>query len=118
MYWTALDLINAFYQIQVYLSHIPKLTFTTDNRHFEFIVMSFDVKNALTTFQYLMYHVLDEFYRKFVYVYLDDIIIFFRSLEEHINYLCLVLTKIKKANLKIKLSKCQWIKTSFRYLSY
>ena len=80
--------------------------------------MHFGVKNALTTFQYLMYRILGEFYGKFVYVYLDDIIIFFRSLEEHVDHLRQVLTKIRETNLKIKPSKCQWIKTTLRYFGY
>ena len=105
LYWTALDLANAFYQIQVYGDHIPKLAFSTDDGHFEFTVMPFGVKNAPATFQYLMYRVLGEFYEKFVYVYLDDIIIFSRSLEEHVDHLRQVLTKIREANLKIKPSK-------------
>ena len=117
-YWTALDLANAFYQIQVHDKHIPKLAFSTDDGHFEFTVMPFGVKNAPATFQYLMYRVLGEFYGKFVYVYLDDIIIFSRSLEEHVDHLRQVLTKIREANLKIKPSKCQWIKTTLRYLGY
>ena len=80
--------------------------------------MPFSVKNAPATFQYLMYCVLGEFYEKFVYVYLDDIIIFSRSLEEHVDHLRQVLTKIREANLKIKLSKYQWIKTTLKYLGY
>src|SRR5688572_22289622 len=92
MYWTALNLANAFYQIQVAPEHIHKLTFSTDDGKFEFTVMPFGIKNAPVTFQYLMYHVLGEYYRKFVYVYLDNIIIFSRSLEEYIEHLRLVLT--------------------------
>ena len=106
-YWTVLDLANAFYQIQVYDKHIPKLAFSTDDGHFKFTVMPFGVKNAPATFQYLMYHVLGEFYEKFVYVYLDNIIIFSRSLEEHVDHLIQVLIKIREANLKIKPSKYQ-----------
>ena len=75
--------------------------------YFKFTVMPFSIKKALTTFQYLMYCILDEFYKKFVYVYLNNIIIFFRMLKEHIDHLWQVLTKIRKANLKIKPSKCQ-----------
>src|SRR5688572_22586121 len=90
MYWTALDLANAFYQIQVAPEHIHKLAFSTDDGKFEFTVMPFSIKNAPDTFQYLMYHVLGEYYGKFVYVYLDNIIIFSKSLEEHIEHLRLV----------------------------
>ena len=80
--------------------------------------MSFGIKNVPATFQYLIYRVLGEFYGKFVYIYLDDIIIFSRMLKKHTDHFWQVLTKIRKANLKIKPNKCQWIKITLKYLEY
>ena len=106
-YWTTLDLANAFYQIQVHPDYTHKLAFTTGDVLYEFLVMPFGIKNAPATFQYLMYLVLGKFYGKFVFVYLDDIIIYLKTKEEHMQHLHEVLTEIRKAGLKIKPAKCQ-----------
>ena len=65
-----------------------------------------------------MYLVLGKFYGKFVFVYLDNIIIYSKSKEEHVQHLHEVLTELRKAGLKIKPAKCQWFKTKLRYLGY
>src|SRR5688572_15449450 len=76
------------------------------------------VKNVPATFQYLMYLVLGAYYHKFVFVYLDDIIIFSKTLEEHIQHVRLVFQALRKAGIKIKPSKCQGFQTSLKYLEY
>ena len=69
--------------------------------------MPFGLNNAPVTFQRLMDSVLKEYLYKFTIVYLDDIIIFSKTKEEHIRHVKQVLHKIKQANLKLKPSKCQ-----------
>ena len=65
-----------------------------------------------------MYLVLEKFYEKFVFVYFDNIIIYSKTREEYIQHLQMVLTEIRKAELKIKPAKCQWFKTELKYLGY
>src|SRR5688572_27563062 len=89
-----------------------------DDCSYKFLVMLFGVKNAPATFQYLMYLVLGDYYHKFVFVYLNDIIIFSKTLEKHIQHVRLVFQALRKADLKIKPSKCQGFQTSLKYLGY
>ena len=69
--------------------------------------MPFGLNNAPATFQKLMNRVLRPYLRKFAVVYLDDIIIFSKNLEDHVQYVKMVLDKIREARLKLKPSKCQ-----------
>ena len=69
--------------------------------------MPFGLNNTLTTFQRLMNKVLRQYIRKFVQVYLDDVIIYSNNLTEHKRHIKAVLEKIREANLKLKPSKCQ-----------
>ena len=69
--------------------------------------MPFGLNNASATFQRLMNKVLRQYIGKFVQVYLDNVIIYSNNLDEHRRHIKAVLEKIRKANLKLKLSKCQ-----------
>ncbi len=69
--------------------------------------MPFGLCNAPATFQRLMNKVLRKYLRKFVEVYLNDVIIHSRTREEHIKHIRAVLQKIREANLKLKLTKCK-----------
>ena len=69
--------------------------------------MPFGLNNASATFQRLMNKVLRQYIGKFVQVYLDDVIIYSNNLDEHKRHIKAVLEKIREANLKFKLSKCQ-----------
>jgi hypothetical protein len=73
--------------------------------------MSFGLTNALAYFMYLMNMVFMEYLDKFVMVFIDDILIYSRSEEEHEEHLCLVLQKLREHRLYAKLSKCEfWMK--------
>ncbi len=69
--------------------------------------MPFGLNNAPATFQRLMNKVLRWYIEKFIQVYLDDIIIYSNNLDKHKRHIKAVLKKIREANLKLKLSKCQ-----------
>jgi hypothetical protein len=74
-------------------------------------MMSFGLTNALAYFMYLMNKVFMEYLDKFVMVFIDDILIYSRSEEEHKEHLRLVLQKLKEHRLYAKLSKCEfWLK--------
>ena len=68
--------------------------------------MLFRLNNASATFQRLMNKILKQYIRKFVQVYLDDVIIYSNNLDEHKRHIKAVLEKIREANLKLKPSKC------------
>src|ERR1043165_7975285 len=77
--------------------------------------MSFGLNNTPATFQRLMNEILKDYLRKFVIVYLDDIVIFSKDKKSHKQHVRKVLNKIK---LKIKLLKCQWFKKEIKFVGH
>jgi len=69
--------------------------------------MPFGLNNILMTFQRLMNKILRQYIGKFIQVYLDNVIIYSNNLDEYKRHIKAVFEKIKEANLKLKLSKCQ-----------
>jgi hypothetical protein len=93
------------------LEDIPKTVFTSIYGLYEFIVMSFGLTNAPAYFMYLMNKVFMEYLDKFVVVFIDDILVFSRSEEEHEEHLRFVLQKLWEHQLYAKFSKCDfWLK--------
>src|ERR1044071_2499977 len=78
--------------------------------------MPFRLNNASVTFQRLMNEILRDYLRKFVIVYLDDIVIFSKNKKSHKRHVRKVLNKIREAKLKIKLLKCQWFKKEIKFV--
>ena len=117
-YFTTLDLAQGFHQIEMDERDIHKTAFSTANGHYEFLRMPFGLKNAPSTFQRLMNEVLREHIGKICLVYLDDILIFSTSVEEHIESLDKVLNCLTKANLKIQLGKCSFLKQETEFLGH
>src|SRR6266540_3421218 len=80
--------------------------------------MPFGLVNAPATFQRLMNDVLQDYLRKFCLVYLDDIIIYSKSLKDHKRYVRKVLQAIRSAGLKLKPAKCKWFKQEITFLDH
>ena len=99
-------------------SDIYKTAFRSRYGHYEFTVMPFGLTSAPATCQTLMNNVLREFLDDFVRVYLDDIMIFSRTEEEHLRHVQLVLQKLANADLYMKASKCKFAKTSTTFLGF
>jgi hypothetical protein len=90
---------------------IPKTPFIPRYGLYEFTVMSFGLTNVLAYFMYMMNKVFMEYMDKFVMVFIDDILIYSRSEEEHEGHLRLVLQKLQGHKLYAKSSKCEfWLK--------
>src|SRR6266700_7859283 len=85
---------------------IPKIVFNTHFGKFEFIGMPFGLMNALASFQIMMNTILQPYLGKFCLVYLDNILIFSRTLDEHHNHVQQVLETLRKNDLYAKSSKC------------
>lgn len=117
-YFTTLDLAKGFHQIEIEEKDIEKTAFSTSSGHYEFLRMPFGLKNAPATFQRLMNNVLKEYIGKLCFVYLDDIIIFSTSLEEHLVALNKIFETLRKANLKLSLDKCEFMKRETEYLGH
>ena len=104
-WFTTLDLASGYWQVEMNESDKEKTAFITHKGLYEFNVMPFGLCNAPGTFQRLMNYVLQEFLGKFVAVYLDDIIIYSKTFEQHIDHIGQVFRALRKAILKIKLKK-------------
>jgi hypothetical protein len=109
--FSKIDLRSGYHQLRIKASDIPKTAFTTRYGLYEYTVMSFGLTNAPAYFMYLMNNVFMEYLDKFVVVFIDDILIYSKTEEEHEEHLRLVLQKLREHQLYAKLSKCEfWLK--------
>jgi hypothetical protein len=97
---------------------ISKTAFTTHQDHYEYVVMPFGLTNAHVTFQQLMNSVLAPILRKFALVFFDDILIYNKTLGEHVLHLQQVFQLLEKNNLYAKKSKCTFGTDQVEYLGH
>ncbi|GJW00163.1 putative reverse transcriptase domain-containing protein [Tanacetum coccineum] len=101
---------RGYHQLRVRHEDIPKTAFRTRYEHYEFQVMPFGLTNAPAVFMDLMNRVCKPYLDKFMIVFIDDILIYFRNKEEHADHLRIILELLKKEKLYAKFSKCDfWI---------
>ena len=113
-----LDLRLGYHQIRVREVDIPKTAFITRYGSYEYIVISFGLTNAPTTFSRLMNYIFMEYLDKFIVVYLDDILVYSKNKEEHAEHLRLVLEKLREHQLYAKYSKCEFWLPEVTYLGH
>ncbi|CAJ2645092.1 unnamed protein product [Trifolium pratense] len=109
--FSKIDLRSGYHQIRVKTEDIPKTAFRTRYGHYEYSVMPFGVTNAPGVFMEYMNRIFHSFLDKFVVVFIDDILVYSKSEEEHKEHLRIVLQILKEKKLYAKLSKCEfWLK--------
>ncbi|KAK8690915.1 hypothetical protein V6N13_074440 [Hibiscus sabdariffa] len=109
--FSKIDLRSEYYQLKVREQDVLKTAFRTRYGHYEFLVMPFGLTNAPTAFMDLMNRVFHEYLDQFVVVFIDDILVYSRTEEDHDRYLRLVLQNLLENQLYAKLSKCEfWIR--------
>ena len=112
--FTSLDLASGYHQIRTHPADVPKTAFTVPGGHYQFKVLPFGLTNAPATFQRCMNELFQHL--DFVAVYLDDILIFSNSPEEHLKHLDTVLRILKEQQLYCKLKKCEFCKPELRFV--
>ena len=105
-YFSEIDLRSGYFQLKIRESDIPKTAFVTRYGQFEFTVMSFGLTNAPAYFMNLMNKVFMDELDKFVIVFIDDILIYSKSVQEHEQHLRVVLEMLRANKLYAKFSKC------------
>lgn len=117
-YYTTLDLAQGYHQVPMHPDHQSKTAFSTDKGHFEFLRVPFGLKGAPATFQRLMNTVLTGLNGLKAFVYLDDIIIYALNITDHSKKLEEVFTRLREFNLKLKPSKCSFMRKEVNYLGH
>jgi hypothetical protein len=106
--FSKVDLRSGYHQLKIQESDMPKTAFRTRYGLYEYTVMSFGLTNALAYLMYLMKKVFMKYLDKFMVVFIDDILIFSKTKEEHETHLRLVLEKLRAHQLYAKFSKCEF----------
>jgi hypothetical protein len=115
---THLDFACGFWQVRVRDEDIQKTAFKTPDSFMEWVAMPFGLCNAPTKFLRVMNDILRDFLHKFVTVYIDDVCIYCRTLQEHMAHLRLVHQRFKEEGLKLRLKKCFFGLQEMEYLGY
>uniref|UniRef100_A0A669C7S5 Reverse transcriptase domain-containing protein n=1 Tax=Oreochromis niloticus TaxID=8128 RepID=A0A669C7S5_ORENI len=116
--FSKLDLRSAYHLVRIREGDEWKTAFNTHLGHFEYLVMPFGLTNAPAVFQALVNDVLRDFINHFVFVYLDDILIFSRSVSEHERHVKLVLQRLLQNRLFVKAEKCEFHVTTVSFLGF
>ena len=118
-YFRILDLKSGYWQVELDNESIPLTAFTLGPLGFyECVRMPFGLNNAPATFQHLMESCLGKMHLNWCIIYLDDVIIFSQTPEDHVERLRAVLQKLRAAGLKLKPSKCEFFKDHISYLGH
>ena len=110
-FFSQIDLRLGYHQLRVRDGDIPKTAFHTSYGHYEFKLMSFGLTNEIVVFMNLMNKVFREYLDSFVIVFIDDILIYSKTKENHEHHLRLTLQVLRQHHLYAKFSKCEfWIR--------
>lgn len=117
-FFSKIDLRSGYHQIRIAPEDVPKTAFRTRYGHFEFLVLPFGLTNAPATFMHLMHQSFRELLDHFVLVFLDDILIYSKTKEDHERHVKAVLDILRKEKLFAKESKCEMFCTEVEFLGH
>ncbi|KNA24590.1 hypothetical protein SOVF_014300, partial [Spinacia oleracea] len=117
-YFSKLDLRSGYWQVRIAEGDEQKTACVTRYGSYEFLVMPFGLTNAPATFCTLMKRIFQPFLDKFVVVYLDDIVVYSDSLQEHVHHLRQVFQALRESELHVKLEKCSFAQDEVSFLGH
>lgn len=117
-YFSALDLSSGFHQIPMEEESKKYTGFSTSDGHFHFNRMPFGLKNAPATFQRMMDTALRGLIGKICFAYLDDIVVFGRTIQEHNQNLVTLFDRLRATGLKLQPDKCEFLRPELEYLGH
>nr|GEY25616.1 hypothetical protein [Tanacetum cinerariifolium] len=116
--YSKIDLRSGYHQLRIREEDIPITAFRTRYEHYEFQVMPFGLTNAPAVFMDLMNRVCKPYLDKFVIVFIDDIMIYFKNKEEHGEHLKTILNLLRSEKLYAKFTKCDFWLNSVQFLGH
>lgn len=116
--FSTLDLRSGYWQVSMDDYSIHKTAFITKKGQYEFLRLPFGLKNAAAIFQRLMFTVLQDLIGQCCLVYIDDIVIYSKDVQEHLQNLKQVFVKLESAGLTLNLEKCSFLKRSLSFLGH
>lgn len=117
-YFSKIDLRSGYHQLKIREEDILKTAFQSRYGHYEFLVMPFGLTNAPAAFMDLMNRVFRKFFDKFVIIFIDDILIYSKTNDEHAEHLRMVMETLRKEKLYAKLSKCEFWLEEVQFLGH
>jgi hypothetical protein len=116
--FSSLDLLSGYYQVRIVDEDVPKTAFTTHHGLYQWRVLPMGLSNAPGTFQRLMNDIFAPYIGKFVFIYLDDILVASKTPEEHVEHLRLVFDKLTEHDLYVKTTKCKFNQPEIKFLGH
>lgn len=117
-YFSCIDMVMGYHQIEVAEHDRAKTAFSTKEGHWEYRRLPFGLKTAPATFQRMMNVVLSGLTGSRCFVFLDDIVIYAKSLLEHDSKVRQVFDRFRESNLKLKPEKCEFLRKEVSYLGH
>ena len=117
-YFTSLDLMSGFHQLGLTEESMPKTAFSVNDRHYQFKVLPFGVQQGPQIFQAIMEKIFRPSLDPALSIYIDDLIVSSKDLAEADKDTRRILTKLKQNNLKVKISKCTFLKHELKFLGH
>ena len=117
-YFTKIDLRSGYYQVRIATADVPKTAFRTRYGHFGYLVMPFGLTNAPATFMSLMHRLFNPYLDTFVVIFIDDILVYSKTLQDHVQHLHKVLSVLRQNKLFAKMSKCYFCQPRVHFLGF